>query len=134
MQEVYDRAAKHPPVKFDRATQLFLLWAINDICSRRRWRLHGVAFDPTHFHSLISWKGGSTWRDVRRTLANVLSTLLGKHTGKPGRRWFGEDPSRKRVRDMPHLRCLLDEYFPKHRGVLWKEGDRPPAPPTKGQP
>lgn len=125
----YDQRAKFPKVSFDRRMQEVLVLGSIDACRRRGWRLHVVATDPTHFHAVVSWGGFIPGQDVRAKLKNVLSLLLGRVTGQPGRPWFVRDGSRKRVQTREHFDYLLTEYLPDHRGVFWKEGD--PIPEDK---
>jgi hypothetical protein len=130
----YEARAKQPPVEFDETFQRLLLWGASDICQRRGWRLHGFGAEPTHAHFLVSWKnvrGGAklTWKQVRGRLKNVLSWMCGRFYKQPGRRWFTDRGSRKRVLERRHFEHLLKTYLPKHRGVVWRRGEPMPKDP-----
>lgn len=120
--EDYDDRARFSKVTFDQRIQEILVLGSWDICRRRGWRLHGVGTDPTHVHLVVSWRGFAPWRDVMEKLKNVLSFLLGRITGSPGRKWFVVNGSRKRVMNRAHLDHLLTVYLHSHRGVFWSEG------------
>jgi REP element-mobilizing transposase RayT len=118
----YDRHAKFPQVRFTSDLQRVLVDGAQDICSRRAWRLHFVATDPTHVHLLISWLDRALgWKDVHDTLKRLLGMLLAKHTGERGRKWFVRKGSRRRVRDREHFEYLMGCYLPSHRGFVWSE-------------
>lgn len=127
----YSNMANHPPVTFDSKIQSLLVWATYDICVRRQWHLHAVATDTTHVHSLISWNDGEIeWNEVRRRQKNVLSWMLGRYMNRKGGHWFVEDGSRKLVPDVDHFRYLKTTYLPKHSGLQWYEGPKPPEIPA----
>jgi len=128
--KAYRQAAKHATVLFDEPTQRFLLCLGHEVCGRRRWRVHGIAAEPTHIHFLVSWANGTDWTSVRGKLLNILSTGLSKRSGELGRPWFVDGSSRKRVGDREHFGHLITEYLPAHDGAKWFEGDAPPPPPT----
>jgi hypothetical protein len=124
--ERYDNNAKQDKVIFDREIQEILILGATDVCRRRKWRLHGVGTDPSHFHIVISWRSFIPWNQVMGKLKNILSLILGRALNEPGRRWFVTRASRKRVKDADHLRHLLNTYLPDHPGVFWKEGMKLP--------
>ena len=123
----YDHRAKFPKVVFDRQLQEVLIVGCADICRRRGWRLHAVGTDPSHFHFIVSWRGFLPWRHVMERTKNLLSLFLGRATRQAGRRWFVVNGSRKRVMNAEHLRYLVAEYLPDHRGAYWCEGRPLPA-------
>ena len=123
----WDKRAKLPPVEFDEGMQKLLLVGANDICKRRKWRMHGGATDPTHGHILLSWKKFIPAPEVERILKNVLSLFLGRWNDLKGRQWFGAHGSRRRVTAKKHFDYLLKTYFPDHkRGYWWVEGKELP--------
>jgi REP element-mobilizing transposase RayT len=125
----YDSRAKQSPVLFDRRHQSTITWIVWDACRHRDWRLHCVAFEPSHVHILVSWRSNDEWRIIRRKLKNLVSWALAKESAIEGRRWLVRKGSRKRVRDRGHFNYLVSNYLPKHGGLFWKEGDVPPAAP-----
>lgn len=127
--EFYDSQASQEPMHFTNEHQQVISWIVADACARRQWRLHGLAFEPTHVHILVSWRGFQRWEKVRGKLKNLMSLELGKHFRTPGRHWFSGEGSRKRVRDRAHFDYLMGRYFPKHRGRVWREGDAIPRKP-----
>lgn len=126
----YDDAADQPAVQFDHTLQAHLIEIAYDVCSRRQWQLHGAATEPTHLHVLVSWADESEWSHVRGKIRNIISTELAKRYASPGRKWFSQGASRKRVRNKDHFDYLMGTYLPKHGGRQWYEGQ--PSPPGGG--
>lgn len=126
----YDRQAKQEPVHFNTQQQRTILWIAWDACNNRTWRLHAVAFEPTHTHILVSWQSADTWQVVRKKLKNLISWALSREFGRAGRRWMVRGASRKRVRDRSHFDYLVTTYLPRHGGLFWREGDCEPMPPV----
>jgi hypothetical protein len=118
----YDRRAKDDQVIFTERIQRVLIRGGYDICSRRKWRLHGASTEDGHAHYAISWRGYIPCMQVLSKLKNLLSYHLGNEIGPRGKRWFVRHGSRKRVKDQRHLDYLLTEYFPDHPGLFWVEG------------
>jgi len=48
MAERYQERAASDPVEFDEQMQRVLIAGMQDLCTRRSWRLHAVGTDPTH--------------------------------------------------------------------------------------
>ena len=117
----YANAANHPPFSFDGDTQRLLIETTLDVCSRRDWRLRGVAAETTHLHVLVSWQDTTRWQDVRGKIRNICSLELSKKHKQYGRPWFVEGASRKRVRNHRHFEHLINTYLPNHRGLQWFE-------------
>jgi hypothetical protein len=126
----YDARASDEPVLFRRRHQRVIAWIVCDACRQRDWRLHQIATETTHFHALVSWRDSQSWEDVRAKLKNLVSWALSKEFNTVGRPWLVRSASRKRVRDCGHFTWLMDEYFPGHRGLRWREGDAAPEAPT----
>jgi REP element-mobilizing transposase RayT len=126
----YDRNATQAPVLFDKRELTLFLSMSYDACTRRQWRLHAFASEPTHVHLLVSWREFEPWQAVRKKLKNLMSLQLGRDANARGRRWFSGDGSRKQVRDGKHFAYLMDVYLPRHLGLVWREGDPTPPPPT----
>jgi REP element-mobilizing transposase RayT len=125
----YDRQAKHDVVSFSARHQGIILWICWDACKKRSWKLHGVAFDPSHVHLLVSWRSPNSWQVVRGKLKNLISWALSKEKYEQGRKWMVRYGSRKRVKDRRHYDYLMNCYLPKHRGIVWKDGDVVPEAP-----
>jgi hypothetical protein len=125
----WDRLSAHDAVLFTDVMQSILICGAKDICDRRTWTLEGAGTDPTHVHLAVSWDGFVPCDDVLGKLKNVLSYLLGKWSGKGGKRWFGRYGDWKIVNDTEHLEYLLNTYFPDHRGLCWRRGEPLPSVP-----
>jgi len=125
----YDSRAKQEPVQFSERHQRTIAWIAWDACRQRNWRLHAVAFEPSHVHLLVSWRSEEPWQIVRRKLKNLISWALAREFHQKGRRWLVRKGSRKRVRDQGHFNYLVARYLPRHGGSFWKAGDLPPAAP-----
>jgi REP element-mobilizing transposase RayT len=106
--------------------QHVLILGCADVCANRGWRLHAVATEPSHVHLIVSWKQFIPWQEVRQRIKNVLSYLLGRVMSQNGRQWFVREGSRKRVLDREHFDHLIRQYFPRHRGLSWREGEALP--------
>ncbi len=126
----WGRQAKRDAVLFNNMIQSILIRGAKDICDRRQWILEGVGTDLTHLHLVISWDGFLPCDEVLAKLKNVLSYLLGKWSGKRGKRWFGRYGDWKVVNDADHLEYLVGTYFPDHRGLCWRGGQGLPEIPT----
>ena len=99
-----------------------LLTILQDICSRRSWRLHCVGMDSTHLHAVVSWHSAFGADDVKDRLKNLLSLLLNRREEKIGRRVFSKKSGDTRVYGKKHLNYLKTEYLPKHP-FFWCEPD-----------
>lgn len=86
--------------------------------SMRKFRLHGLATELTHFHSLVSWTDDRAFDVLRRGLRESISRRL---NGSSKRRWLEQGGSRKRVENRAHFNYLMDRYLPKHGGWKWRE-------------
>lgn len=130
MARAYADAATEEPYLLDELAQSILCWIIYDCCGRRKWRLHGVAFEPTHVHILVSWKNESAMPEVFKRLINLMSWALGQKVVVKRKHWFSKFGSRQQVKDRGHFDHLMGVYLPKHGGLVWREGDDPPCEPT----
>jgi REP element-mobilizing transposase RayT len=114
--------AKFTPVEFTEPLQQVLIDMVQDICRRRKWRPHGMVANPSHIHLAISWPSAPPdAKAVQTVFKRLLGWCLAKHTGLFGRKWLSEGAKPERVKDRQHLRHLLDEYFPSHKGTYWRE-------------
>jgi REP element-mobilizing transposase RayT len=125
----YNSAAKQQPVEFGPLHQQTILWIAWDACRNRGWRLHAVAFEPSHVHLVVSWTSSDLWKRVRGKLKNLISWALSQGFGSEGRRWLVRKGSRKRVKNRKHFVYLINKYLPRHKGLFWKEGDAEPVAP-----
>jgi REP element-mobilizing transposase RayT len=128
----YDMRADQLPVLFDEGSQRALLDIVADACHRRGWRLHAFASEPSHVHLLVSWREFLPWEEAAAKLKNLMSWQLGRTHGVLERRWFSRGGSRKRVADRRHFEHLVEVYLPRHRGVVWREGEAEPPSPDGG--
>jgi len=132
--QAYNNSAKSRPALFGQAAQRILLWIGYDVCQRRGWRLHYAAIEPSHVHYLVSWNDELAWQEVSRRLKNVASTMLGRKINDRKGHWFSRSGSRKRVCDRQHFEYLMEVYLPRHKGLLWREGQPPPVEPPEQKP
>jgi REP element-mobilizing transposase RayT len=126
----YANAASEPPFLFGDCEQSVLHWIVWDLCQRRAWRLHTIAFDPSHVHILLSWRDETPMPQVFRKTKNLMSRELGLRCRPKRKHWFGKFGSKQRVREQAHFDHLINSYFPRHRGLVWREGDSPPEEPS----
>jgi hypothetical protein len=129
--DFYNSQALQEAVLFATEHQHVMARIVADACMRRKWRLHGMAFEATHVHILVSWRIFTDWKAVRAKLKNLMSLELGRHFDLPGRSWIAREGSRKQVRDRKHFDYLMNTYFPRHRGLVWREGDPLPMKPDR---
>lgn len=126
---IYDSLATQEPALFSDTHQRVMAWIVADACHRRSWRLHYLSFEPTHVHILVSWLRFQEWPTVSGKLKNLMGLELGKYFSCPGRQWFSEHGSRKRVRTRRHFEQLVKVYLPGHSGLKWCEGEPLPEKP-----
>ena len=107
-------------VCFNAHVQAVLIDELRVASQHRRYRLHGVATDPSHLHVLLSWIDERGFelvrRGVRESITRRLNTL-------ERRRWLIHRGSRRRIRDHRHFDHLMESYLPSHRGACWFETD-----------
>lgn len=89
-----------------------------------------MAFEVTHGHLLLSWRDETPMPEVFRKTKNLMSRELGLHCQPKRKNWFSGSGSKQRVKDRKHFDHLMQSYLPKHSGLVWREGDPPPQPPT----
>lgn len=116
--------ANDPPTVFDDAQKALLLEGMQDMCTRRNWRLHGASATPSHVHALVSWATPQSPRDLTTPMKRLLGMMLSQHKGDKGNRWFSRGCDEKQVCNQEHFAHLLNEYLPKHvkqNGIVWIE-------------
>ena len=121
---VRDKLARNMPVSFDCAEREFLVEAVKDAASQRKWQLYGVAVVEGHLHVVVGWQdSGIDYLFVQARIKRALGYLLAQRHGTKGRPYFSRGGSPERVRNRKHLRHLLDVYLPGHHGAHWtREG------------
>lgn len=124
--KAYANAATEKPILFGPAEQVTLLRLAQNVCARRDWRLHAVACEPSHVHILLSWQDDTTVTEVLRKLKNLMSRELNLVAEHRRKHWFSRSGSRKRVEERSHFDQLMQTYLPKHRGLVWREGEEFP--------
>ena len=87
-------------------------------------RLHAGTSEPSHLHSLVSWREEKGWLAARNGLKGSLSRRLTKESEGGNHFRLSEGASRKHVKDRKHFDYLMGTYLPKHRGVAWYEDER----------
>ena len=130
MAHAYADSATEEPFLFGSFEQTALHWIVWDCCQRRDWRLHGVAFEPTHVHILLSWKDDTAMPEVFRKMKNLMSRELGLRCTPKRSHWFSKFGSRQQVKDQRHFDHLMSAYLPKHGGLVWRDGEPPPTEPS----
>lgn len=123
--KAYDQQATDQPASFGAAERQQMGWIIADACTRRDWRLHALAVEPTHAHLLVSWADEAKASAVCGKLKNLISRELNLGL-KTKRKWLSRGASRKQVYDRMHFDHLVGKYLPGHRGLFWCEGRQPP--------
>jgi hypothetical protein len=109
----YRSRQKEPSASFDEVIQRLAIEECIVAAEKRRFRLHGVATEPTHIHVLASWSDERTFEQLRRGLRESITRRLNAHHLC---RWLVQRGSRKQLRDRPHFVYLMDAYLPKHNG------------------
>ena len=115
----YRARQKEPTASFDSLIQRLAIDETLVAAEKRRFRLHGLATEPTHIHVLISWSDVRTFEHLRRGVRESISRRLNAHER---RRWLEQGGSRKQVREQSHFDYLMTTYLPKHSGWKWREG------------
>jgi REP element-mobilizing transposase RayT len=117
--KAYRARQKEAMASFDESMQRLIIAECIVAAEKRRFRVHGVATEPTHVHVLISWADNRTFEVLRRGLRESISRRLNSRRRRP---WLEQGGSRKRVTNRPHFQYLMDRYLPKHGGWKWREG------------
>jgi hypothetical protein len=107
-------------VTFSAAIQRHLIEETLNAGDHQQFRCHYLATEPTHYHTLVSWKTDREWQTVRAKLRASLTRRMNRELKT--QQWFSKSPSRKQVRDRRHFDYLIGEYLPRHRGLKWCEG------------
>lgn len=128
---LYRNQMTQKPESFDEEMQKVLIAGTFDICKTRGWTFYGGATDNTHFHALIGSHEEVTAEEMSQKLKNLLSLFLGRLKSIRGHKWFVHDDGICRVKDREHFDHLLTVYFPKHSGVVWRQGAALPVIPAR---
>ncbi|BBO36513.1 hypothetical protein [Lacipirellula parvula] len=115
----YRARQKEPTASFASTEQRLIIDESLIAAEKRRFRLHGVATEPTHLHLLLSWRDERTFELLRRGVRESISRRLNAHLRH---RWLEQGGSRKQVREQSHFNYLMATYLPKHHGWKWREG------------
>ncbi|QDT01351.1 transposase [Adhaeretor mobilis] len=116
----YRRKQSNPTVVFERVVQQHICDGVREACSYLDARCHAVATDPSHAHTLISWRTERNSKSISRSLKISLSRRLNEQIAR--QQWFSKGGSRQAVKVMDHFDHLMRVYLPRHRGVLWDRG------------
>jgi len=117
---VRDQLASFPPVVFDEEDRQFLVEQSHDVTQRRSLKLYGVTVIETHLHLVMGWEEQRDENEVQTQLKRGFGFVLAQRHGTKGRPYFSRGGVPQRVKDIAHLRRLLDEYLPGHNGVMWR--------------
>jgi len=115
-----DHLANFPAVRFDDQDVQFFVTESHDVVQRRGWTLYAVTAVDTHLHLVVGWREQINEQDVQTKLKQGFGFVLAKRHGTKGRPYFSRGGVPERVKDMKHLRYLLDEYFPQHHSAIWR--------------
>ncbi|MEM9111274.1 MAG: hypothetical protein AAGC72_14745 [Planctomycetota bacterium] len=119
----YRANQKHKTVYFDIKHQKEILEALRIAGEHLDAVIHCIAVEPTHLHTVISWKHERSWDSIQRSIKTTITRRLNKVFGK--RTWLVKDGSHKRVNDHDHFCFLIHEYLSSHRGQYWlRDEDR----------
>ena len=116
-----NRIARFPKVVFNTETQNIFVVTARSVCSGRKWRLHAIVATTSHVHLAVSWGTEEPVSVVQGTLKRLMSREMGRLTHDGLTHRFSRGASHTRIRDRSHLRQLVNEYYPQHSGVYWKE-------------
>ena len=112
--------ANFPPVVFDEGDRQFLVEQSLDVTRRRSLKLYGVTAIETHLHLIVGWVEPCDEHEVQTQLKRGFGFVLAQRHGTKGRPYFSRGGVPARVKDIAHLRRLLDEYLPRHNGPMWR--------------
>jgi hypothetical protein len=121
MAEKYRQRATNDPTTLTREIQRALLEEMQTASQFQRLRFHAGSTEPSHIHSVTSWRDARTTLAVRSGVKKSLSIRLAKLSTPDHQLFLSGGASQKRVRDNAHLTHLLKVYLPTHRGVAWYE-------------
>ena len=119
--DVYRDRATERYAAFGERIQNLLIEETRIAGEKQRYRIHGIATDPTHLHVLASWADDRSWLRIRTGLKTSLTRRLNRDVGRR-RNWFVDSASRRQVKDDEHYDHLMNVYLPSHRGWKWREG------------
>jgi hypothetical protein len=114
---MYRAAMTEPPIHFDAALQQTLLELTRQAMSFVECRLYAAATEPTHLHTLVSWRDEArNWLRQRTRIKRALT--IGMKAAHGERRYFSDGASREQVQEQDHFDYLVSTYLPDHGG--WK--------------
>ena len=117
----YRLRANESAAEFTETIQRMLIEETITAAKYQRWRVHYVATEPTHVHTLASWRDE---RKVKKLVAGLKSSLTRKLNAAVERRtWLVEGKSAVQVKDDDHFNHLILNYLPGHSGWKWSEHD-----------
>ena len=119
MARARDSMANFSAVRFDEEETRFLVAESHDVTRRREVVLYGVTAMETHLHIVVGWKEKRDEEDVQMRLKQGFGFVMAQRRGTTGRPYFSRGGVPERVKDMKHLRYLLEVYLPKHRAAMW---------------
>lgn len=114
----YRKRQRQETARFESPAQQLIVEELLVASKHRRFRVHGVATDPTHVHVLMSWDDERPFDLIRRGARESVTRRLNRHRK---RQWLSHRGSRKRVRDREHFDHLMSKYLPSHLGLCWFE-------------
>ncbi len=84
-------------------------------------RVHCIACEVTHVHILLSWGSERNVRSINKSMKDRLTRQLNQEFVH--RRWLSKGSSCKRVRDRNHFDHLMENYLPRHQGLVWRSSE-----------
>jgi hypothetical protein len=115
----YREQQKDSAVEFSDEQQQLLIGELQRSAELATFRLHYVAFEPTHVHIVVSWCDSRTYKQLRRSIRRSISAALNRHGGE--RSWLSRGESARHVKDQAHFDYLTRRYLPDHKGWKWCE-------------
>ena len=115
----YRRNMTLAKIVFDEPLQEFVIEECLAAVGLQKFRLHGIAFESTHIHVLVSWRDERSKDKVSDGLKQSLTRRITRERGR--RKWLAKNGSKQPVKDRRHFDHLVGVYLPSHRGWKWDE-------------
>ncbi|MEM1305418.1 MAG: hypothetical protein AAGG46_11010 [Planctomycetota bacterium] len=108
-----------PAVLLNGEQQRCVLESLLTTASHLDATIHAAATEPTHVHTIVSWRDDRTHEKVSTSLKRGVTITPKKTQGD--QKWLSRDHSRRHVAGREHFDHLVEHYLPKHGGWGWNE-------------
>jgi REP element-mobilizing transposase RayT len=115
----YRAKMKFPEAEFGELLQRAMIEELRAAAHFQKFRLHAVATEPTHLHSLLSWPDERSPPALNLGVKKSLTIRLKKQVAE--RTWFSKGGNERQVKKLEHFNYLVNEYLPSHGGWKWDE-------------